>query len=596
MRVFAGLVPLTLAALVCGLFAPVAARAAPTWTQGTAPGLQAVPLIQAGDVTWTLSHNAFDPTGAVAIGRRAGTGAFVSDPGPGSANIQLGQWAMNAQGQGVITATSFDVGGTVVARREQGTWSNFTQLAGDEHPVSAAVDDAGNSTVVTMRNNSDVSQNVYAYTRDGTRSLVYAGAPDRSLSAELDRSGRAILIIDRAGGDSVGPMVKVATVDGVGGWAVQTVATVLNTAMAHNIIDGHGIAVGADGTIAATWSELHADFDVGSEYLTAIRVAVKAPGQDWDAQTVESATSVYEASGQSGPGVSRGRIGVAAATPIVAYSRYQVVGSNPQSGQVAVSEYRNGMWIAAPGVTASHGGTYCGGGDAVVAANDAGQAVVAGTRREGNCGVEESTYVVANTRGADGQWAVASLDRAQATAVWHADLDQDGHAVVEQQPGGAGPVDIYDAYLGGRTQITGGPSGLVAVGNPTFSWANTPEGASSRCRMDDGPWLACSSPQSYPGLGDGPHVFSVHSVVDDRSGVADTRAFALDTTAPQTTITSAPPASSENAFAEVRFTADDPNVTFVCALDGGAALPCTSPYQTLALAPGAHTLSVAATD
>ena len=78
---------------------------------------------------------------------------------------------------------------------------------------------------------------------------------------------------------------------------------------------------------------------------------------------------------------------------------------------------------------------------------------------------------------------------------------------------------------------------------------------------------------------------------------ADTAAIdvPIDTTPPETTITSAPPSTTTETSASFAFTADE-LATFRCRLDGADWQPCTSPVTYTGLAVGTHTFSVTATD
>ncbi|MDT0193836.1 DNRLRE domain-containing protein [Arthrobacter sp. AB6] len=69
-----------------------------------------------------------------------------------------------------------------------------------------------------------------------------------------------------------------------------------------------------------------------------------------------------------------------------------------------------------------------------------------------------------------------------------------------------------------------------------------------------------------------------------------------DTTAPETTITSGPPASSTSTSASFAFTSSEANSTFQCSLDGGPRVACTSPQTYAGLSIGSHTFDVWATD
>ena len=68
----------------------------------------------------------------------------------------------------------------------------------------------------------------------------------------------------------------------------------------------------------------------------------------------------------------------------------------------------------------------------------------------------------------------------------------------------------------------------------------------------------------------------------------------VDTTPPETTLTSTPPADDDSGSATFEFEADEP-ATFKCSVDGESAVDCTSPY-TRTLADGPHTFSVRAID
>jgi hypothetical protein len=69
-----------------------------------------------------------------------------------------------------------------------------------------------------------------------------------------------------------------------------------------------------------------------------------------------------------------------------------------------------------------------------------------------------------------------------------------------------------------------------------------------------------------------------------------------DTTAPDTTITSAPKAKTRSSVAVFSFVSDDAEATFECSLDGAAPEPCASPRAYAELAKGSHTFHVVAID
>src|SRR5204863_5347072 len=68
------------------------------------------------------------------------------------------------------------------------------------------------------------------------------------------------------------------------------------------------------------------------------------------------------------------------------------------------------------------------------------------------------------------------------------------------------------------------------------------------------------------------------------------------TTAPDTTITAAPPAVSNSSSASFSFTSTKAGSIFACQLDASAFAACVSPQSYSGLADGSHTFQVRATD
>jgi hypothetical protein len=146
------------------------------------------------------------------------------------------------------------------------------------------------------------------------------------------------------------------------------------------------------------------------------------------------------------------------------------------------------------------------------------------------------------------------------------------------------------------TAMTSGPSGSTNDATPTFAFTGEP-GATFECQVDAGAFTACTSPFTTASLGDGPHTFSVRAT-DAATNVDDspaTRAFTVDTVAPDTTFTRTPGKTVFSRRVRFKFTSNEAGVTFECKRDTKAFKPCTSPYR-FRVKLGKHVLRVRAVD
>jgi peptidoglycan/xylan/chitin deacetylase (PgdA/CDA1 family) len=146
------------------------------------------------------------------------------------------------------------------------------------------------------------------------------------------------------------------------------------------------------------------------------------------------------------------------------------------------------------------------------------------------------------------------------------------------------------------TSIASGPSGTVSSTSAAFGLSSN-EAGTFECQLDGTAWAACTSPKSYTGLGAGSHTFNVRAI--DAGANTDAtpaaRTWTVDPSAPETSITSGPSAPVATAAASFAFVANESS-TFECKLDAADWAGCTSPKAYSALAEGAHTFSVRATD
>jgi len=132
----------------------------------------------------------------------------------------------------------------------------------------------------------------------------------------------------------------------------------------------------------------------------------------------------------------------------------------------------------------------------------------------------------------------------------------------------------------------------------TFNFSAN-EQVTYECQLDGSAYAACSNPKTYSGLANGSHTFNVEGIdgADNVSAAPATYTWTVDTVAPTTQITSESPDVSPTNSTTITFdfTASKPS-TFTCTLDGGGAVPCTSPQTYNGLSSATHTFTVYATD
>ncbi len=145
------------------------------------------------------------------------------------------------------------------------------------------------------------------------------------------------------------------------------------------------------------------------------------------------------------------------------------------------------------------------------------------------------------------------------------------------------------------TTISSGPSGTVRANSASFAFSSE-DGARLRCKFDgEENFSDCTSPKAFADLANGAHTFHVRAVdVAGNVGPATSRTWTVDTTLPNTTITSGPSGSVKSNSASFSFTSEGSD--FRCSLDGGPYSECNPPRSYFNLANGTHTFKVKATD
>ena len=156
-----------------------------------------------------------------------------------------------------------------------------------------------------------------------------------------------------------------------------------------------------------------------------------------------------------------------------------------------------------------------------------------------------------------------------------------------------------------NTSISSGPAASTTATSASLGFTSSESGASFECKLDSASYGACVSPKAYSGLAVGSHQFSVRA--KDAAGNLDStpalRSWTVkaaapppDTTAPNTSISSGPAASTTATSASLGFTSSESGASFECKLDSASYGACVSPKAYSGLAVGSHQFSVRAKD
>ena len=148
------------------------------------------------------------------------------------------------------------------------------------------------------------------------------------------------------------------------------------------------------------------------------------------------------------------------------------------------------------------------------------------------------------------------------------------------------------------TTITSSPPLNSNVTSGTFEFSANEAVTGYECRLDGGSFAACASPHPYGPFTDGSHTFEVKAVADlaGNAGTTTSYTWTTDTVPPNTSITSAPSALSNDADPTFDLSATQAGSSFECSLDGAAFSSCPDPQTYSSLADGAHDFQVRAID
>ncbi len=149
------------------------------------------------------------------------------------------------------------------------------------------------------------------------------------------------------------------------------------------------------------------------------------------------------------------------------------------------------------------------------------------------------------------------------------------------------------------TSITAAPAASTTQSSASFTFSASEAGVTFECRLDGAAFFsACTSPATYTNLAEGMHSFQVRA--RDAAGNADTtpatHSWRIDVTPPDTSITAAPAALTNQATATFTFSSNETGGSFECSLDGAAFTACASPATSANLSEGTHSFQVRARD
>ncbi|WP_432937985.1 right-handed parallel beta-helix repeat-containing protein [Kribbella sp. CA-253562] len=147
------------------------------------------------------------------------------------------------------------------------------------------------------------------------------------------------------------------------------------------------------------------------------------------------------------------------------------------------------------------------------------------------------------------------------------------------------------------TAFASGPPATTAATEVTLTFAANDPYATFECSLDNAAFAPCESPHQVQGLEPGAHQLRVRST--DLSGNTEAapvvRTWTV-VTAPDTTITSGPAATTASTTATLAFGSNQAGTTFRCSLNGVPYAVCTSPVSVTGLAIGSHNFRVYAVE
>ena len=173
-----------------------------------------------------------------------------------------------------------------------------------------------------------------------------------------------------------------------------------------------------------------------------------------------------------------------------------------------------------------------------------------------------------------------------------------------------------------QTTIDSKPPDPSASASASFTYESNEAESSFECALDGGPFNSCPPAGiTYTGLADGAHSFQVRATDSSANTDPTPAGYSFNvvlpalplasapllvppasqpvsspgqSAIPQTALSSEPAARTHDRTPTFRFRSATPGASFECSLDRTPYKPCRSPFTTMSLKPGHHTLAVRA--
>ena len=148
-------------------------------------------------------------------------------------------------------------------------------------------------------------------------------------------------------------------------------------------------------------------------------------------------------------------------------------------------------------------------------------------------------------------------------------------------------------------QVNSQPAAVTTESTATIAFQVTDSGGGAvnfNCALDGTLLNSCAPPLSLTNLGMGSHTLKIQATdAANNNAEQDIQWSVVQPQAPVTTITKAPNSPHKANQLSFEFSANDPQATFTCRLDGGGFSACSSPMSYQNVADGNHKFDVRAT-